>query len=232
MLKKNISTSQKLADLKSDSSRMLYLFIMPHLDIEGRHLADPEIIKGHILPKIKSWGLAKIEQHLGELKEVGLILLYDIDGERYLEFVDFKKYQNLREDREAESKIPAPLQENSRRTPALSKDKLNIYTLDFLKNIPETDLKELADKYSVSFSFIRSRAEDVIDYCAAKGKVYRDYKAALRNFIKSHIEKHPSCVITKKAEEKKEPEFKRSPEEQEKARKLIAEGRAKIIKRL
>jgi hypothetical protein len=52
--------------------------------------------------------------------------------------------------------------------------------------LPVDDVKEMAQKYSVSEEFVKARAEDVIDYCEAKGKTYRDYKAALRNFIKSH----------------------------------------------
>lgn len=40
MLKKNISQSKKLALLKNDSARLLYTWILPHLDIEkdGQYL--------------------------------------------------------------------------------------------------------------------------------------------------------------------------------------------------
>jgi hypothetical protein len=109
----------------------------------------------------------------------------------------------------------------------------NIYSsINFLKNIPPNDLKELTERYSVSASFVKGRADDVIDYCEAKGKIYKNYKAALRNFIKSHLEKHPESIVAK-AEPPKEPD-KRTPEEQARVRAKLAEmrkGMNKIIKK-
>jgi len=123
MLNKTISLSKKLAMLKSDSARLLYTWLIPHLDIEGRFYADVDIIKGNVVPKLKMT-TRKIAAYLNELAEVGLIKLYKADGEFYLQLENFKHFQILREDREAPSKIPPPekcepreLQENSRRTP-------------------------------------------------------------------------------------------------------------------
>ncbi len=112
----------------------------------------------------------------------------------------------------------------------------NIYsTITFLKNLPQDDIKELSDKYSVSSKFIKDRADDVIDYCEAKGKVYKDYKAALRNFIKSHLQRHPECIVVKKDAPKIE-EDTRTPEEKAKDHakrdQILAEARKKIIKKL
>ena len=61
MIKRVISESKKLGHLKSDSARLLYTWLIPWLDVEGRHSADPEIIKGHIFPKIKSMTTKKIK---------------------------------------------------------------------------------------------------------------------------------------------------------------------------
>ena len=126
MLNKTISLSKKLAMLKSDSARLLYTWLIPHLDIQGRFYADVDIIKGNVVPKLKMT-TRKIAAYLNELAEVGLIKLYKADGEFYLQLENFKHFQILREDREAPSKIPPPekcepreLQENSRRTPALN----------------------------------------------------------------------------------------------------------------
>ena len=127
MLKKNISISEKFAALKSDTSRMLWMMILPHLDIKGRFHANPAIIKGVIVPLLKV-GIKKIQDCLGDLDRVGLINLYETKGQKYLQFADFEKYQLLRPEREAKSSIPAPLQEYSSTTPAqvkLSKDKIS-----------------------------------------------------------------------------------------------------------
>ncbi len=70
-------------------------------------------------------------------------------------------------------------------------------SISFLKNIPDVDLDELSEKFSVPKKFIHDRAEDVLNYCEAHGKKYKDYKAALRNFCKSHIEKHGNKAESK-----------------------------------
>jgi len=59
-------------------------------------------------------------------------------------------------------------------------------TIAYLKFIPRKDVDELKKKYGVSDKFILDRADDVITYCESKGKYYKNYKAALQVFIKSH----------------------------------------------
>lgn len=106
MLKKRISESKKLAALSSDSPRLLYTWLIAWLDIADRFSADPDIIKGHIFPKIKSWTTKKIIKCLEELHNIGLIVYYEANGEMYLQFIQTlqKKYP----EREAASIIPAP----------------------------------------------------------------------------------------------------------------------------
>jgi hypothetical protein len=109
IIKKCISESKKLAELKSDSARLLYTWLIPHLDSAGRYMADPEIIKGHIVPKIKTMTISKIKQILDELADTGLIRLYKSNGEVYLELIKFTEFQkSLALDREPKSKFPAP----------------------------------------------------------------------------------------------------------------------------
>lgn len=59
-------------------------------------------------------------------------------------------------------------------------------TMEWIRNVPADTVKELATQFSVSEQFVKERAQDVVDYCEAKGKKYSNYKAALRNFIKTH----------------------------------------------
>jgi uncharacterized phage protein (TIGR02220 family) len=133
MLKRCISESKKLGKLKSDSARLLYTWLIPWLDVEGRHSADPEIIKGHIFPKVKNTTPKKISNLLNLLNDEKLIILYSANGEDYLQFIKFHELQTIRKDREGDSKIPAPSKDSSitpgvlRRNPAqvkLNKDKL------------------------------------------------------------------------------------------------------------
>jgi len=112
MLKKVISESKSLGNLKSDSARLLYTWLIPFLDVEGRHAADPEIIKGHVFPKVKSMTIRKISSLLSDLSAAGLIVLYGSNGETYLQLVKFQDHQKLDPNKEGKSKIPAPTEEN------------------------------------------------------------------------------------------------------------------------
>jgi len=108
--KEAISHSRKLPLLSNDTGRLMYTWLLAHLDKEGRFSAEPLIIKG-IFPRVKSITLKKIEKCLLEMAQVKLIILYQVDGDKYLQFTKFKEYQ-VHLDREALSKIPPPSKEN------------------------------------------------------------------------------------------------------------------------
>jgi len=52
-----------------------------------------------------------------------------------------------------------------------------------LKDIQEPDLIEIATKYHVSLGFVKLQFEKLANYCEAKGRRYKNYKSALRNFV-------------------------------------------------
>jgi hypothetical protein len=122
MFKKVIAESKSLGNLKTDAARLLYTWLIPFLDVEGRHSADPEIIKGHIFPKVKSITVEIVAELLRDLAINKLVILYRGNGETYLQFTKFHEYQKLDPSREAKSTIPAPTEktvitlENSRPT--------------------------------------------------------------------------------------------------------------------
>ena len=108
MLKKAVSKSRRLADLKSDSARMLYTWIIPHLDVEGRFYADTAMVKGSVVPRVKTFTEEKIDECLRDMADVGLIILYEVDRDKYLQLRKFEDHQNIKKEREAPSKIPSP----------------------------------------------------------------------------------------------------------------------------
>jgi hypothetical protein len=119
ILKRKITKSKKLAALKSDKARLLWFYMLPFTDVEGRLEADPEDLRDEIIRKQrKGFTLQAIENCLQDLHRVGLITLYETDDKRYLEYGNFHGEQNLRRDKEAKSEIPAPLPDQSRTTPA------------------------------------------------------------------------------------------------------------------
>lgn len=106
MLQRRISESKKLGSLNSDSARLLYTWLIPWMDCESRHSADPDLIKGRILPKCADWDIGKVTENLYILNEVGLIRLYRSNGETFLQLS--RTIQKINKDREAPSNIPAP----------------------------------------------------------------------------------------------------------------------------
>lgn len=60
----------------------------------------------------------------------------------------------------------------------------NSFKRTSLKAITEEDLLYIAEYYQVPVSFVKSKFDDLVNYCESKGKRYKDYLAALRKFVK------------------------------------------------
>jgi len=54
-----------------------------------------------------------------------------------------------------------------------------------IKNIDLSVIQEIAEKYGVPVAFVQSKLDDMVNWMAAKGKTYKNYKAALMNWVKS-----------------------------------------------
>lgn len=120
LLKKTISTDPRVAQL-SDRSALLYVFSVPHLDVEGRILGLPSYIRGTVTPElahsrpddytdqivarlIHEW--TSTTDHAGQPDP--LVLWYQVNGVCVCAFRGFAKNQKLRRDRETPSRLPAP----------------------------------------------------------------------------------------------------------------------------
>jgi hypothetical protein len=127
MLNKKISKDIEVAQL-SCKSALLYSWCIPHLDVEGRIEASPEIIKGVVVPYRKDFTLSVIKQCIEEISQIEGLIAYYGNTHKYMQFLGFTKNQTLNKDREAPSEIPAPTQEElqSKSGLNLSKVKLNI----------------------------------------------------------------------------------------------------------
>ena len=109
MLNKTISIDKELSKL-SKESLILYTWCIPHLDIKGRIFAEPEQIKGLVVPYIKWFTIDKIRKCISEISKTSLVLYYG-EGFKYFEFTGFAKNQTVYEEREAKSIIPDPTQD-------------------------------------------------------------------------------------------------------------------------
>jgi|GEM_PF-1069702 hypothetical protein len=108
MLKRVISTSPRLAALKNDTHRLIYTWLIPFLDVEGRIEADPRIIKGLVVTLLDHITVKVIKTALKDMADHDLIVLYNVNGNDYLQLQRFEKHQRLRKDKERGSDIPAP----------------------------------------------------------------------------------------------------------------------------
>ena len=149
MINKKISYDEKVAKL-SIEAMLLFTWLIPHLDIEGRIYGEPEILKGLIVPYVKQLTIEKIGKCLQEMVNANLIIWYG-NAHRYIQYLKFKDNQTLHPERESKSDIPTPelLRSNSGVTQAQvklnqSKVKLN----QSKENVPPPTIDQPLDNHS------------------------------------------------------------------------------------
>jgi len=117
-----VSTSEKLADLKSDTHRLFYTWLLPQCDPWGRIEASPRILCAKVWPVLghtaKETGTA-----LDDCRRAGLLEVHERDGAAWVQVPDWesKAGKLRRTERCGRSKWPAP-QDDSRTTPGVVQD--------------------------------------------------------------------------------------------------------------
>jgi len=125
MISKEISLDEKVNALSDDTAKLLFTWMIPHLDAEGRMYGEAQTFKSIVVPR-RNISVKKIEKYLKEMEKLKLIFRYNVNGNQYIYKPNFEKHQTgLQKSREAQSRIPAF---NSRATPELlqSKDGLTL----------------------------------------------------------------------------------------------------------
>ena len=59
-----------------------------------------------------------------------------------------------------------------------------------LSDIKDIDIKEIAERYKTSVGFVLLQKEKLKNYCEAKGRRYKNYKFALRNFVLGDMQRN------------------------------------------
>jgi len=80
------------------------------LDIDGRFYGDARRVKSIVFP-LRGIKDDSIERYLKAMEEVGLIVRYEVDGQKFMWLPRFSMHQTLRKDRERKSYIPEPPEE-------------------------------------------------------------------------------------------------------------------------
>lgn len=112
MLSKTVSTSEKLLSLyeelqpegMGEFGQLLYSWLIPHVDDYGRFDASPRIIKLRVMPG-SDRPISDFKKAIEVMEKVDLINVYG-NGKRYLEIINFEKFQTFRPDRTRRKEYP------------------------------------------------------------------------------------------------------------------------------
>lgn len=104
ILKESIRISRKVNEL-SDFEYRVWTYLITYADDYGRGSADPELLKGIVFPRRKGITESQIVKALDSLANIGMVTLYEADGEPYFYFPNWDKHQQIRAKK---SKFPSP----------------------------------------------------------------------------------------------------------------------------
>ena len=146
MISKAISLDEQVNALSDDTARLLFTWLITHLDCEGRGHGDAVTVKSIVFPRRKI-STQKVENYLKELAEKKLIARYFVNGNQYLFAINFEKHQTgLRKDKESPSQIPPFTPELGRSEVGNGLTQVKVKDKDKVKEeggMGETDSKDL-----------------------------------------------------------------------------------------
>jgi len=112
---KEICIDKTVNDLNDPWSMLAFTWLVTHADCEGRTYGDPAIVKSLVFPRRTDITIEQIESFIQEWNVKGLIILYEADGDKFIQFPNFDKHQpGLNKTKETASHIPIPEQIQSK----------------------------------------------------------------------------------------------------------------------
>ena len=176
MINHAITKDLRINQLSDDTSRLAFTWLIPFADREGRTYGDPAIVRSMLFPRREDISIARMTEYIQEWDNLGLIVWYEADGDKFIFFPAFEKNQRgMRPDRESASIIPAPpIDETSpelvRSNDGVSPDESRIK----LKEIKLKQEKGTAPPASDAFSFIQQTIERLTGLPITPNKVEID----------------------------------------------------------
>ncbi len=109
MINSTICMDKRVNRLSDDTCRLLFTWLVPFADVEGRTYGDPAVVRSWVFPRRTDISIEQVDGYLNEMHNLGLIVRYEVNDELYIWFPNFDKNQaGLRKEREAASIIPPP----------------------------------------------------------------------------------------------------------------------------
>ena len=109
IIKESIRTSRNVNAL-SDFLFRIWVYLITYVDDYGRGSADPQLLKGFVLPRREGITEHQITEALRTLASRGMITLYEVEGEPYFCFPKWEEHQQIRAKK---SKFPGPEDEDA-----------------------------------------------------------------------------------------------------------------------
>jgi len=174
MLDKVIILSKKI-NAVSEGAENLYYRLLVMTDDYGRFHADLDIIKGQVYTRRKI-SSSIINKRINELWQIGLIELYEHDGENYLEIVGFDEHQSFRKDIQRKALYPNPAtflkrdvtkpeRTGTKRCPNIIKYNLSKVNKSKVK-------KKRSEKYSELAALLEKKIKERLPRYKFQGKAY------------------------------------------------------------
>ena len=116
VIKETIKTSKNVNAL-SDFQFRVWIHLILSADDYGRGNADPELVKNLAFPRRKGITEKQLFDALHVLANMGMVSLYEVDGEPYYYFPKWSEHQRVRQ---KVSKFPAP--EDADKLPQVAAD--------------------------------------------------------------------------------------------------------------
>ena len=200
MISKAISLDENVNSLSDDTARLLFTWMIPHLDCEGRLHGDATTVKSIVFPR-RNISTRKVEQYLNEFEKNGLINRFIVNGNLYLFTPGFNKHQTgLNKNREAQSQIPPPPQELIQSKSGQSLSQVEVEVKDKVKDKEQVvtgggdtfqDYIKLLQTTRYPTLEVAELWDDCLSWYKDHNKTMNDAKRALNNWCKKELQIHP-----------------------------------------
>lgn len=104
MISKSISISEKINELPDIFDMLLFTWMVPHTDDFGRMTGTPIKVKALVVPMLDK-SAREVSESLKRLHDQELIIWYEVDGDKFIQIINFDKHQSGLHKRTT-SKIP------------------------------------------------------------------------------------------------------------------------------
>lgn len=138
------------------------------------------------ISKLSKIDQKRTEEILHRLASIGLVDKKSLNR-GHLHVPKMSKYADEYNHKKKKTGDFVPLEEKRRdkkRTEEKRVEKKPEASISFLEKIPVEVMDSLYEKYNSSKEDIQGKADDLVNYCRAKGKKYNNYKAFLENALK------------------------------------------------